>query len=80
MVRPVWMMEYNDILDLFGTTFYGNKPLNIFLKQKRKEKKPLTNFLILPVQRVPRYILLLKELINFRFYLNIQKIDKNRQI
>ena len=45
-----FIVEYNDICDLFGTTFYGNKSLNAFLKQKRDENKPLTNYLILPVQ------------------------------
>merc|ERR1719464_1076044 len=57
-----YVCEYNDILDLFGTTLYGNKSLNKFLNEKRRENKPLTNYLILPVQRVPRYILLLSEL------------------
>merc|ERR1712228_974177 len=32
-------------------------------RNKRKEGKPLTNHLILPIQRVPRYMLLLKDLI-----------------
>ena len=57
-----FISEYNQILDLFGSTFHDNVELKTFLKQKRKEKKPLSNFLILPVQRVPRYILLLEDL------------------
>jgi len=57
-----FIAEYNAVLQLFGTTFHQNKRLNQFLRAKRKEKKPLSNLLILPIQRVPRYILLLREL------------------
>eukprot|EP01083_Nonionella_stella_P193731 715159_1 len=54
--------DYDNILDLFGKTFDGNLELEQFLAHKRKEGKPLSRFLILPVQRVPRYILLLTDL------------------
>jgi len=57
-----YIRDYDSILDLFGNKFHKNHGLKEFLKQKRKERKPLTNFLILPVQRVPRYILLLTDL------------------
>eukprot|EP01084_Bolivina_argentea_P171552 297214_1 len=57
-----YICDYNNILDIFGTRLHGNKLLNQYLKNKRKEKKSLYNYLILPIQRVPRYILLLKDL------------------
>eukprot|EP01083_Nonionella_stella_P045233 121571_1 len=57
-----YIRDYDAILNLFGNTFHNNVEVQTFLKQKRKEKKPLTNYLILPVQRVPRYILLLTDL------------------
>eukprot|EP01083_Nonionella_stella_P006239 18153_1 len=57
-----YIKHYDRLLDLFGSTFHGNDKLNAFLLQKRLERKPLPQFLILPVQRVPRYILLLQDL------------------
>eukprot|EP01083_Nonionella_stella_P145604 456575_1 len=57
-----FIKDYETILDLIGSTFHGNVELDAFLKEKRKERKPLTSFLILPIQRVPRYILLLTDL------------------
>ena len=57
-----FIKDYNGILDLFGSEFHGNQLLQSFLKQKRMERKPLAQFLITPVQRVPRYILLLTDL------------------
>eukprot|EP01084_Bolivina_argentea_P080320 145521_1 len=57
-----FIKDYKLICDLFGSEFHGNKKLDEFLKQKRMEKKPLSSFLILPVQRVPRYVLLLTDL------------------
>eukprot|EP00487_Bulimina_marginata_P007455 TRINITY_DN28727_c0_g1_i1.p1 TRINITY_DN28727_c0_g1~~TRINITY_DN28727_c0_g1_i1.p1 ORF type:complete len:113 (-),score=10.73 TRINITY_DN28727_c0_g1_i1:119-457(-) len=59
-----FVTEYEDILDLFGTKFYANEPLQLFLKKKRREKKPLSNFLILPIQHIARYILLSTDLKN----------------
>eukprot|EP01084_Bolivina_argentea_P249898 418495_1 len=59
-----YLNEYDMILDLFGKTFHGNNKLDEFLYEKRGEGKPLSGHLILPVQRVPRYILLLKDLLN----------------
>ena len=43
-----YIQQYDVILDLFGITFHGNYKLDTFLRQKRKEKKPLSCFLILP--------------------------------
>ena len=31
-----YIAEYNTVLELFGTTFHGNKKLNQFLRAKRK--------------------------------------------
>ena len=56
-----YVSNYDAILDLFGN-MVQNKELQKFLKQKRRERKPLTNYLILPIQRIPRYILLLNDL------------------
>eukprot|EP01084_Bolivina_argentea_P253754 426368_1 len=59
-----FVKQYQRILDIFA--IHGNKSKNKklykFLKQKRKEKKPLTNLLIAPIQRIPRYLLLLKDI------------------
>ena len=57
-----FVKDYDGILDLFGSTFHGNLELEEFLTLKRKERKPLSGFLIIPVQRIPRYILLLTDL------------------
>eukprot|EP01083_Nonionella_stella_P024824 68399_1 len=57
-----YIRDYDSILELFGNTLHKNTKLQMFLKQKRKEKKPLTNFLILPVQRITRYVLLWTDL------------------
>ena len=59
-----FVKEYQKILDIFA--IHGNKSKNKklykFLKQKRKQKKPLTNLLIAPIQRIPRYLLLLQDI------------------
>eukprot|EP01084_Bolivina_argentea_P075300 136508_1 len=57
-----FVRDYNSILDLLGTTLHGNKLLDQFIKRMRKEKKSLLSYLILPIQRIPRYILLLRDL------------------
>lgn len=56
--------QYQKILDIFAIHGHKtkNKKLYKFLKQKRKEKKPLTNLLIAPIQRIPRYLLLLQDI------------------
>merc|ERR1719474_2103388 len=54
--------NYEKLLDLFGAKQHRNQQLTAFLREKRREKKPLSGFLILPVQRIPRYILLLRDL------------------
>ena len=56
-----YIKEYQHILDVYAK-YNKNKKLQKYLKNKRKEKKPLTNHLILPIQRVTRYLLLLQEL------------------
>ena len=57
-----YTLEYDHILDIFAK-YNKSKKLKKHLRQKRKEGKPLTNHLILPIQRVPRYMLLLQDLI-----------------
>ena len=57
-----FIADYSAILELFGTTFHGNAALDQFLYIQRMQNKPLSALLILPVQRVPRYILLLTDL------------------
>ena len=56
-----YIREYQRILDIFGKHQKSRK-LKKHLKAKRKERKPLTNHLILPIQRIPRYMLLLQDL------------------
>ena len=58
-IYTAYIAGYCHVLDLFGTTFHDNAALDAFLSGMRRERKPLTNLLILPVQR---YILLLKKL------------------
>mmetsp|Transcript_41278 Transcript_41278/g.67907 ORF Transcript_41278/g.67907 Transcript_41278/m.67907 type:complete len:808 (-) Transcript_41278:226-2649(-) len=53
--------EYQKMLNIYAK-YNKNKKVQQFLKQKRKEKKPLSNHLILPIQRCTRYLLLLQEL------------------
>ena len=57
----VYVNQYDSIMNKFSS-FRNNKKLQAFLRAKRKQKKPLTNHLILPIQRVPRYTLLLTDL------------------
>eukprot|EP01083_Nonionella_stella_P074868 203213_1 len=54
--------KYETILDIFARCKNKNAKLEEFLNEKRAENKPLTNYLILPIQRIPRYMLLLSEL------------------
>ena len=56
-----YVTNYNGILNLFAKE-KKNKKLEKFLEKKRKEHKGLTSHLILPIQRIPRYMLLLDEL------------------
>eukprot|EP01083_Nonionella_stella_P183869 665551_1 len=46
---------YHNILDIFAK-HNTSKKLKKHLKQKRMERKPLTNHLILPIQRIPRAV------------------------
>eukprot|EP00484_Ammonia_sp_Unknown_P017450 CAMPEP_0197036666 /NCGR_PEP_ID=MMETSP1384-20130603/14111_1 /TAXON_ID=29189 /ORGANISM="Ammonia sp." /LENGTH=770 /DNA_ID=CAMNT_0042466865 /DNA_START=983 /DNA_END=3295 /DNA_ORIENTATION=- len=57
----MYTLEYQDMLDVYAK-YNKNKKVQKYLKNKRKEKKPLSNHLILPIQRVTRYQLLLGEL------------------
>lgn len=56
-----YIKEYQSVMDIFASE-KNNSQLNEYLRLKRKEKKPLINYLILPIQRLPRYILLLQDL------------------
>ena len=56
-----YIKEYQNMLDVYAK-YNKDKKLQKYLKNKRREKKPLTNHLILPIQRVTRYLLLLQEL------------------
>eukprot|EP01084_Bolivina_argentea_P308187 532831_1 len=56
-----YIRKYHNMLDVYAI-YNKSKKLQKYLKNKRKEKKPLTNHLILPIQRVTRYLLLLEEL------------------
>jgi len=53
--------DYGRTLDIFSQ-HRSNKILQAHLSSMRKKKKPLTNILVAPIQRIPRYILLLSEL------------------
>ena len=69
-----YINNYDRLLELLHSNeFKRNKRLQNFLKSKVNENKPIESFLILPIQRVPRYKLLLTEL---KKYLN-KKIDLN---
>eukprot|EP01084_Bolivina_argentea_P037028 68456_1 len=59
-----YIKDYQTICALFGVEFHGNEKLDLFLKEKRKEMKPLSSFLMMPIQRVPRYIYFLNHLQN----------------
>merc|ERR1719335_2163965 len=55
--------DYGDMLDLFGTTFHGNKLLDQFLKRMEKEKGlKLLSYLRFPMVRIKGYVMLLEEL------------------
>jgi hypothetical protein len=69
-----------------------NKKFQAFLQEKRKDaecKLPLTSYLIMPIQRVPRYELLLRELVKktpsdsseydplHQAYLKVQKVAQH---
>ena len=49
---------YYTALDVFAA-YSKSRRLQRFLRSKRQEGKPLSNHLILPIQRVTRYLLLL---------------------
>ena len=46
----------------YVTNYANDAAYKAFLREKRAEKKPLSNHLIMPIQRVTRYLLLLEEL------------------
>ena len=56
----VYVQGYYQTVEFIDTI--DNKKWNDFLKRKRDEaKKPLVSLLILPVQRLPRYEMLLEQ-------------------
>eukprot|EP01083_Nonionella_stella_P083753 231643_1 len=59
-----YVSQYKSILDIFGDkNSHNNRKLHNFLEHKRlTENKSLISYLILPIQRIPRYMLLLSEL------------------
>ena len=57
-----FIKNYQKICDKFMNLFDGNLDALRFLKDQKLSTKMFLNFLILPVQRIPRYILLLSEL------------------
>merc|ERR1712176_16170 len=57
-----FISNYQQICDRFMDLFDGNLRALEFLKERKLSTKMFLNFLILPVQRIPRYILLLNEL------------------
>ena len=61
MIYTKYIADYNEILDIFAQN-RTNERLKSFLASRRKERKPLTNYLVAPIQRIPRYILLLSDL------------------
>lgn len=58
-----YVVNYNNVLNIFAKE-KKNKRLQKFLETKRSENKSLISHLILPIQRIPRYMLLLNELRN----------------
>merc|ERR1712228_881579 len=57
----LYTSKYENILNIFGKE-KKNKKMQKYLRQMRAQKKPLTNHLILPIQRCTRYLLLMSTL------------------
>ena len=57
-----YIKDYQTLCDEYLSLFEENKNANLFLKEQKLSTKMFLNFLILPIQRIPRYILLLSEL------------------
>merc|ERR1712228_151964 len=57
----LYTSKYENILNIFGKE-KKNKKSQKYLRQMRAQKKPLTNHLILPIQRCTRYLLLMSTL------------------
>lgn len=78
--------NYNTSLDLVKKLSAENSRFRAFLKKtEAKTMKKFYDFLILPVQRIPRYVLLLEVLIKFTAeshpdYENLVKAHKEAQI
>ena len=60
----IFANQYDTILDILARkgAKSKNKKLYKYLKQKRKEKKAVSSLLISPIQRIPRYMLLLQDI------------------
>lgn len=57
-----YMNDYGPILDVLASSAVrANGRVQSVLRAKRKAGTPLVNLVILPIQRVPRYLLLLEE-------------------
>jgi hypothetical protein len=63
-VYTQFIRDYGQIMTTVATALKQNKKFEQFCKAAERETKgyPLDSYLILPVQRIPRYILLLNEL------------------
>eukprot|EP01083_Nonionella_stella_P014162 39820_1 len=55
-----YILSYQKIVGIFANN--TSKELKKYLKQKRMQKQPLTNHLILPIKRIPDYSVLLSAL------------------
>eukprot|EP01103_Thecamoeba_quadrilineata_P012941 TRINITY_DN3461_c0_g6_i1.p1 TRINITY_DN3461_c0_g6~~TRINITY_DN3461_c0_g6_i1.p1 ORF type:complete len:798 (-),score=113.89 TRINITY_DN3461_c0_g6_i1:61-2454(-) len=75
-----YIKDYNKSINMISQCKSNNQKFVEFLQkvqQDKKEKKlPLNSYLILPVQRIPRYELLLRELIKHtpKFHLDYQNL------
>lgn len=61
MIYTQYIADYDLMLDVYAQ-HRSNETLQTFLASKRRQKKPLTNYLVAPIQRIPRYILMLSDL------------------
>ena len=59
-----YLIGYKEIIHLFAVTFLGNEGVAKHLRQKRVQEKPLSNFLVLPMQRIAAYNKLLQRLLD----------------
>eukprot|EP00917_Polyrhabdina_sp_WS-2016_P009630 GHVP01021292.1.p2 GENE.GHVP01021292.1~~GHVP01021292.1.p2 ORF type:complete len:200 (-),score=20.62 GHVP01021292.1:572-1171(-) len=64
-----YFLSYKESIKQLNHLLITNKSLSLFLKSSDKLKetnnKDLFNYLLLPIQRLPRYPLLLKQMLNY---------------